>query len=138
MQNVTFEHADAQVHRFPRERFDLAMSRFGTMFFDDPVAAFANVGRALRPAGRLVMMVWQASDRNEWEVAIRQALAEGTAATGSAGPDAFSPWSDAVLGQVGTIVYPVRSFPGQAGARRVRGSAHARDGLGPRARRRTR
>ena len=31
------------------------------MFFDDPVAAFANVGRALRPAGRLVMMVWQAS-----------------------------------------------------------------------------
>ena len=129
MQNVTFEHADAQVHRFPRERFDLAMSRFGTMFFDDPVAAFANVGRALRPARRLVMMVWQASDP-----ACRLAL-DGL---GSAGPDAFSPWSDAVLGQVGTIVYPVRSFPGQAGARRVRGSAHARDGLGPRARRRTR
>ena len=92
VQNATFGHADAQVHRFPRERFDLAMSRFGTMFFDDPVAAFANVGRALRPAGRLVMMVWQASDRNEWEVAIRQSLAGpgGTAAVGSAGPDAFS------------------------------------------------
>ena len=58
--NVTFERADAQVHRFPQERFDLAMSRFGTMFFQDPVVAFANVGRALRPAGRLVMMVWQA------------------------------------------------------------------------------
>ena len=43
----------AQVHYFPQERFDLAMSRFGTMFFDDPVAAFANVGRALRPSGRL-------------------------------------------------------------------------------------
>ncbi len=90
VQNVTFEHADAQVHRFPPERFDLAMSRFGTMFFDDPVAAFANVGRALRPAGRRGVMVWPASDRNEWEVAIRQALAGGTAAAGSAGPDPFS------------------------------------------------
>jgi ubiquinone/menaquinone biosynthesis C-methylase UbiE len=73
--NVSFEQADAQVHRFPRERFDLAMSRFGTMFFQNPVAAFANVGRALRPAGRLVMMVWQADERNEWDVAIRQSLA---------------------------------------------------------------
>jgi len=84
--NVTFECADAQVHRFPQERFDLAMSRFGTMFFEDPVAAFANVGRALRPAGRLVMMVWQAGERNEWEVAIRQSLA----AVAAAGLDAFS------------------------------------------------
>src|SRR5580700_4578158 len=58
--NVTFERADAQVHRFPPERFDLAMSRFGTMFFQEPVAAFGNIRRALRPAGRLVMMVWQA------------------------------------------------------------------------------
>ena len=84
--NVTFECADAQVHRFPQERFDLAMSRFGTMFFGDPVAAFANVGRALRPAGRLVMMVWQAAQCNEWEVAIRQSLR----AAASAGLDAFS------------------------------------------------
>jgi ubiquinone/menaquinone biosynthesis C-methylase UbiE len=84
--NVTFERADAQVHRFPRERFDLAISRFGTMFFQDPVAAFANVGRALRPAGRLVMMVWQADERNEWDVAIRQSLA----VVASGGPEAFS------------------------------------------------
>jgi SAM-dependent methyltransferase len=77
LRNVTFECADAQVYRFPPERFDLAVSRFGTMFFDDPVAAFANIRRALRPAGRLAMMVWQAPERNEWEVAIRQSL--GTA-----------------------------------------------------------
>jgi len=97
--NVTFERADAQVHRFPQEHFDLAISRFGTMFFDDPAAAFANVGRALRPAGRalrpagrLVMMVWQASDRNEWNVAIRQSLAGAgkSAAVSAAGPDPFS------------------------------------------------
>jgi SAM-dependent methyltransferase len=88
IRNVTFECADAQVHPFPPERFDLVISRFGTMFFSDPVAAFGNVGRALRPAGRLVMMVWQAHDRNEWEVAIRQSLAGPAVA--SAEPDAFS------------------------------------------------
>jgi SAM-dependent methyltransferase len=89
VRNVAFEQADAQVHRFPRERFDLAVSRFGTMFFADPVAAFANIGRALCPDGRLVMMVWQAHDRNEWSVAVRRAL-EGSAAVASAGPDPFS------------------------------------------------
>jgi len=90
--NVTFEHANAQVHRFPQERFDLAISRFGTMFFDDPGAAFANISRALRPAGRLVMMVWQAHERNEWDVVIRQSLgaAGGPAAIPSGGPDPFS------------------------------------------------
>ncbi len=85
--NVTFEHADAQTHRFPSARFDLAISRFGTMFFADPVAAFANIGRALRPGGRLVMMVWQAGDLNEWEVVIRSAFGGDGAASG---PDPFS------------------------------------------------
>jgi SAM-dependent methyltransferase len=92
LRNVTFQRADAQVHRFPPEQFDLAISRFGTMFFDDPAAAFANIGRALRPAGRLVMMVWQGQERNEWEVAIRRSL-EGfgePAAVAPAGPDPFS------------------------------------------------
>src|SRR2546429_32214 len=94
IRNVTFERADAQVHRFPRERFDLGISRFGTMFFGDPGAAFANIRRALRPAGRLVMMVWQAPGRNEWDVVIRQSLdgPKGPVAAASAGPgpDPFS------------------------------------------------
>jgi len=91
LRNVTFEHADAQVHPFPPKHFDLAISRFGTMFFDDLVAAFANVGRALRPAGRLVMMVWQGHERNEWDVAIHRSLAgsEGPAAAAE-GPGPFS------------------------------------------------
>jgi SAM-dependent methyltransferase len=74
VRNATFVHADAQVHPFPSERFDLAISRFGTMFFLDPVAAFANIGRALRPAGRLVTMVWQGHEQNEWSLAIEEAL----------------------------------------------------------------
>ena len=44
------------------------------MFFDDPGTAFADIRWALRPAGRLVMMVWQARERNEWDVAIRRSL----------------------------------------------------------------
>ena len=92
LRNVAFEHADAQVHPFPPERFDLAISRFGTMFFDDPVAAFANIGRSLRPAGPLVMMTWQAHDRNEWDVVIHESLeaTDGTAGAPSEWPDAFS------------------------------------------------
>jgi SAM-dependent methyltransferase len=90
LRNVTFERADAQDHRFPSERFDLAISRFGTMFFDDPVAAFANIGRALRPAGRLVMMVWQPHERNEWDVAIDQSLEAAAGPPALPGPDAFS------------------------------------------------
>jgi len=83
LDNVRYEQADAQVHRFEPESFDLAMSRFGVMFFGDPVAAFGNIGRALRPGGRLVVMVWQSRERNEWATAIRDAL---TAEAGADSP----------------------------------------------------
>lgn len=78
LHNVTFEHGDAQSHRFPSARFDLCISRFGTMFFADPVAAFTNVGRAMRPEARLVLLVWQDAARNEWFTAVRHALAGST------------------------------------------------------------
>ena len=77
--NVEFLQADAQVHPFAAEAFDLAVSRFGAMFFNDPAAAFANIGRAVRPGGRLAMLSWQELARNEWLVAIRTALAAGRA-----------------------------------------------------------
>ncbi|NEA63952.1 class I SAM-dependent methyltransferase [Streptomyces sp. SID12488] len=86
--NITYEQADAQVHRFPPTHFDLCISRFGTMFFTDPVAAFTNIGRALRPGARLVLLVWQERDRNEWATAIRRTLT-GTSAAPH-GPDPFS------------------------------------------------
>ena len=73
---VSFLQADAQVHRFPAASFEVGISRFGTMFFADPVTAFGNIGHALTPGGRLVLMVWQPRDRNEWSAAIREALAE--------------------------------------------------------------
>jgi len=93
LDNVRYEQADAQVHRFEPESFDLAMSRFGVMFFGDPVAAFGNIGRALRPGGRLVVMVWQSRERNEWATAIREALTAEVAATPDVQAAVDSPFS---------------------------------------------
>ena len=73
--NARFECGDAQVRPLPAERFSIAVSRFGTMFFADPRAAFANIATALRPGARLVQLVWQDSGRQEWSAVIRRALA---------------------------------------------------------------
>jgi SAM-dependent methyltransferase len=54
------------------------------MFFTDPVAAFTNIGRAMRPGARLVLLVWQDPDRNEWFTAVRQALAGSSPPTPTA------------------------------------------------------
>lgn len=92
LHNVSFEQADAETHHFPAEGFDVAISRFGTMFFGDPVAAFTNIARAMRREGRLVMMVWQDHQRNEWSVSIQRALAGGSDVPAAApgAPDPFS------------------------------------------------
>lgn len=76
LENVSYELGDAQVSRFDPERFDVAISRFGTMFFADPVAAFANIAGALRAQGRLVSLVWQRREFNEWALAIDAALGD--------------------------------------------------------------
>jgi ubiquinone/menaquinone biosynthesis C-methylase UbiE len=65
VENVTFEVADVETASFD-ERFDLAFSRMGTMFFANPVAALRNVREALVPAGRLAMVVWRAKIENDW------------------------------------------------------------------------
>ena len=75
--NASFEQADAQIHPFPAGSFDVAISRTGTMFFGDPAAAFANIARALRPGGRLTMLVWQGPEHNEWIRELSAALAAG-------------------------------------------------------------
>lgn len=54
--NVELLQADAQVHPFEPASFDVVISRFGMMFFDDPEAAFGNLARALQPGGRLVFV----------------------------------------------------------------------------------
>lgn len=63
---VTFIQADAQVHDFGEEAFDVVASRTGTMFFSDPGMAFTNLAAATRPGGRLVMLVWRDITHNAW------------------------------------------------------------------------
>lgn len=75
--NVTFEQSDAQIHPFAAGGFDAVISRTAAMFFGDHAAAFANIGRALRPGGRLVLVTWQPLSGNEWIREISAALAAG-------------------------------------------------------------
>ena len=65
MSPAEFIEADASDHPFAAE-FDLAFSRFGVMFFADPVAAFAHIKTALRRGGRLAFVCWRAFDENAW------------------------------------------------------------------------
>jgi SAM-dependent methyltransferase len=76
LDNVTYELGDAQVHPFEPAAYDVAISRFGTMFFSDPAVAFANVAAALRPGARLVLLVWQPPSRNQWAREIDGALGD--------------------------------------------------------------
>ncbi len=87
--SVRFELGDAQVHRFAPASFDVAISRFGTMFFSDPTSAFANIAAALRPGARLALLVWQRHDDNEWARAIDAALGDA-APPAQPGGDPFS------------------------------------------------
>src|ERR687896_111122 len=65
LENVSFETVDVQAASFG-DTYDYAFGRFGTMFFANPVAALRNVRQALRPGGRLNMVVWRRKLDNDW------------------------------------------------------------------------
>ena len=100
--NVRFELADAQDHAFPAAAFDLAASRFGVMFFADPVAAFANIGAALRPGGRIAFVAWAGPERNPWFLLPQRAAVARLGPVEPMPPDAPGPMAfrdiDRVLG----------------------------------------
>jgi SAM-dependent methyltransferase len=66
--NLTFSERDMQSDDVDGSPFDLALSQFGVMFFDEPDRAFANVRRQLRPGGRLAFASWQSVARNPWHI----------------------------------------------------------------------
>ena len=117
--NATFEQADAQVHDFGPRRFDVVVSRFGTLFFADRQAAFTNIAASMRTSGRLVMVAWQDVEHNEWIKAVRHALAVGRTlpspplggpgALGLADPDGVR----AVLTNAGLVNVQIESLNGQ-------------------------
>ena len=71
LDNVTFVRGDAQVYPFEPHVLDVVMSSFGMMFFNDPVAAFTNVGGGLHPGGTLAVLAWRALKENDWLMSLR-------------------------------------------------------------------
>ncbi|MFD5877565.1 class I SAM-dependent methyltransferase (plasmid) [Streptomyces yangpuensis] len=90
--NVAFVQGDAQVHPLDAGAFDAVISRYGMTFFTDPVAAFTNLHRALRPGGRLAFICAAEAEANEWLAAL--ASLEGILPLGgfgkAGGPGMFS------------------------------------------------
>jgi SAM-dependent methyltransferase len=75
--NMQFTHADAQIHPFDPDSFDVAIGQTSAMFFGDRVAGLTNIGRALRPGGRLALLTWQHLPANEWIRDFSVAMAAG-------------------------------------------------------------
>ena len=85
--NAGFVQGDGQTQTFDPASVDVIIGRFGTMFFSDPVAAFTNIGTALRPGGRLVLATWQPLAANEWLIVPGAALLNHTAMPAAASDD---------------------------------------------------
>jgi ubiquinone/menaquinone biosynthesis C-methylase UbiE len=64
--NVKFSEADVTTLDFTNHSFDRAFSRFGVMFFEDPVASFVNIANSLKPNGKLAFCCWRSLSKNEW------------------------------------------------------------------------
>jgi SAM-dependent methyltransferase len=102
--DADFAQADAATRIF-RPEYDLVVSRFGVMFFDDPAAAFANIRKALKPGGRLAFVCWRSPQENEWVTALaRAAQPLLPPAQPPADPFAPGPFAFADLGRVEGIL----------------------------------
>lgn len=99
---VAFERGDAATAALPRGAFDILYSRFGVMFFEDPVAAFAHLRAALKPGGRLAFACWRTAAENPWVRlpldAIRDFLPVAPPPPDAPGPFAFG--SEARVGAI--------------------------------------
>lgn len=95
VEGVTFENKDIASYQFEKNTFDRAFSRFGVMFFFDPVAAFANIRSGLKSDGRLAFVCWQAPEKNPWlripfKVALQYIPAPPPVDPAAPGPLAFA------------------------------------------------
>jgi SAM-dependent methyltransferase len=102
--NVAFLGADAQTHDFEPAAADVCFSRFGVMFFADPVAAFSNLHAALRPGGRLGFVCWQSLPDNPWMFVPAMAAAQHVTLPIPTSPDAPGPFAFADAGRVRGIL----------------------------------
>jgi len=108
---------DAGRTDLPPGGFDLLYSRFGVMFFDDPVAVFAHLRKALKPAGRLAFVCWRAAGENDWIRLPMDAIRDIVPAQPPLPPDAPGPFSfgdrkrvENILSKAGFADIAFRSF----------------------------
>ncbi len=101
---IEWQNADAAALPFASGGFDLLVSRFGVMFFGDPVEAFRNLRRALRPGGRLAMVCWRAMPDNPWVAAPRAAMLQVLPAPAAMPPNAPGPFAFADAARVGALL----------------------------------
>jgi SAM-dependent methyltransferase len=104
LDNVTFECADAQIAEFPSGEYDAVFSRFGVMFFDDPVAAFKNIYNALKPSGRIGFMCWGPRPDNDWVELPLQVVAKHVSLPPPPKPGTPGPFSLSKKGHVEGIL----------------------------------
>lgn len=86
--NAHFLCADAQRYNFSPDQFDAIVSRFGVMFFDDPVSAFANIRHAARPGAALSCIVWRGVADNPFMATQHDAIADVLGPQAKPSPDA--------------------------------------------------
>jgi len=91
--DINFVQADASTYDFGTPDFDLIFSRFGVMFFDDPVSAFSNLRKFLRPQARLAFCCWQAMQVNDWTRIPLQAALQHVPAPEKSDPQAPGPFA---------------------------------------------
>ncbi len=106
--NVDFVCADASTYVFDEDAFDVAVSRFGVMFFDEPVQAFANIRRSLRPDGRLTFACWRRLADNPWFHLPLDAVKPHVPAQPKRDPDAPGPFAFANADRVREILTDAR------------------------------
>ncbi|WP_240007499.1 class I SAM-dependent methyltransferase [Pseudaquidulcibacter saccharophilus] len=91
--NPRFELCDVTDYQFIPDYFDLAVSRFGVMFFDDSVTSFKNIHNSMKPNAKLIFIAWQSPQENEWIMVTKNALhgiAEAISANNPDAPGAFA------------------------------------------------
>jgi SAM-dependent methyltransferase len=101
---VVFRKLDAQTGDLGHGVFDAAFSRFGVMFFSDPVAAFANIRASLKPDGRLAFVCWRPLTENPWMQAPLQAALPFLPPVAPLDPNAPGPFAFADPSRVRSIL----------------------------------
>ena len=105
-----FIRADATTYEAPPGEIDLVASRFGVMFFADPVQTFANIRASMKPGGRLAFACWRAARDNPWMIEPMRAASAHAPRLPEAGPEDPGPFAFADESRVRQILFDAGFF----------------------------